>query len=77
MLWKGWGFSMVYIPEDWIKHKENTETIHGLLDRGTDIILNIPDSSYKSDEEIEKTLADIDEPYLLEHFKNGEINTDM
>ena len=56
---------MLYVPKEWIKHEENTNKVFELLD------------NTHNPEEIEKTLLDIDEPYLLEHFKHGEINTDM
>ena len=60
---------MIYIPDEWIKHKENEEKIGLLLSKAT---FCIKTKSYENELlQIEEDLKRLDEEKILEEFKKG------
>lgn len=60
---------MIYIPDEWIKHKENEEKIGLLLSKAT---FCIKTKSYEKELlQIEEDLKRLDEEKILEEFKKG------
>lgn len=60
---------MIYIPDEWIRNKENEETIRDILDG---IGTCIKTTDYKKDlSEAKKKLKKIGEDIILEKLKEG------
>ena len=60
---------MIYIPDEWIKHKDNEEKIGLILSRATCCIKT---KCYENELlKIEADLKRLDEEKILEEFKKG------
>ena len=58
----------MYIPESWIKHKENESVIRQLLEESTACIKSTDDLK-----EIENRLKKLDEEKILDELKKGSL----
>ncbi|WP_288326613.1 hypothetical protein [uncultured Clostridium sp.] len=61
---------MTYIPDRWIKNKNNEARVHDLLDN-LDCDLKVEGDNIE--EEVLKELDSIGEYIIIEKYKNGEI----
>ena len=60
---------MIYIPDEWIRNKENEETIRDILDR---ICTCIKTTDYKKDlSEAKKSLEEMGEDIIIEKLEDG------
>ncbi len=61
---------MVYIPKEWVKDSDNTDTIHRLLSKLDQDIVSDFDTTKES---VISKLKEIDEVIIIEKLENGDI----
>lgn len=65
---------MLYIPNDWLKNKDNQEKVHEILSRHlyTDLVLDTDDELSTMFGELEA----LGEPIIIEKVKDGTLRVD-